>query len=487
MTREVPTCRCVPVVVEVLKRAFGLDDVLDVDGDDPSAIGSDPVGDALSGHFAPRSIRCTRVRKSAAAEIIEVEESMFQMLGWSAEDLVGKTSLDYIHPDDQTLAVENWMQMLGSPGPSPPLRFRHRHRDGSWRWVEMTNHNYLDDPSRACVVAEILELSDQPMTAEALASTDYPAETTVGGRPLQLHEALRAREHLLHRLSEALPVGVLHVDASGRVLYTNQRLHEILERERATTFLDQLSTVLADDMSKVRDAFETALHGGLDNDIEARIAPADAPGIKGFRQCTLSVRALCADDGEVMGAVACLTDVTESVRMRDELRLQATFDTLTTCYNRATTMEALDQMLLAAENDHGPAVIFVDLDDFKGINDHLGHGAGDQMLEIVARRLRRSVREGDVVGRIGGDEFLILCPSIGSTAQARNAANRVERSLRRPVKLRAGEVSCRASVGVAWSADTGDDADTLIGKADAAMYEAKRSNVGRPVVYRHSS
>lgn len=464
----------------VVKWAPDLDDAIAMDGGNSSVTGSSDDG---GGSASPPTR--TWVRKSAAAEMIAVDDSIVRMLGWAPEDLLGKTSLEFIHPDDQGLAVENWMQMLSSPGPSAPLRFRHLHRDGSWRWVEMTNHNFLDDPSHACVVAELLDISDEPMVGETLAR-ERTQPTTGEGRPLQLHEALRAREQLIHRLSEALPVGVLHVDVKGRVLYTNRRLHAILDRERASTFLDQLSTVVSEDMPIVEEAFDAALKGGLDSDIEVRLASAEDREIKERRQCTLSVRTLSNDAGEPIGAVACLVDITESVRMRDELRLQATFDILTTCHNRASTMEALGKMLTEAPATRGPAVIFVDLDDFKSINDHLGHAAGDEMLEVVARRLQGAVRGGDIVGRIGGDEFLVLCPDIASSAEALRAAARVTESLRWPVKLQGAEVSCRASVGVAWSVAGDIYPDTLIGQADAAMYQAKRSDLGQPVLYRHA-
>jgi diguanylate cyclase (GGDEF)-like protein len=275
------------------------------------------------------------------------------------------------------------------------------------------------------------------------------------------------------------------VDASGRVLYTNHQLHAIVGRQRAATFADQLSTVLAEDGPRVTEAFDAALRGGLDSDIEVPLATSEATGAKEIRQCSLSIRTLVSDDGTVTGAVASLADVTDSVRMRDELRLQATFDKLTSCYNRASTMAALEDMVAGAPAGRRPAVVFVDLDEFKTVNDHLGHGAGDQMLEIVARRLHRAVRQGDVVGRIGGDEFLVLFPGIGSDAEAMGAADRVARSLRHDVKLRGAVVSCRASVGVAWSADTTVDGDTLISRADAAMYEAKRARLADPVLFGH--
>ena len=430
--------------------------------------------------------RRTWVHKSATAVMLDVDPHIGELLGWDPSDLIGQTSLDFIHPDDQTSAVENWMQMLASPNTSLPLKLRHRHRDGSWIWVVITNRNTLDDPSHSCVVAEIVEVPAESIPAEELLHTERP-EMGSEPRPLQMHEALRAREQVLHRLAEALPVGVLHVDAEGRVLYANRRLHIILDKERCPTFGEQLSTVLAEDTVKVTDAFESALAGGLDVDIDIRVRTSEETAAKAIRQCTLSIRTLSSEDGQIVGAVASLADITESVRMRDELRLQASFDTLTTCYNRATTMAALDKMLAEAPDHRGPAVIFVDLDDFKGINDHLGHGAGDDMLEIVARRLHRSIRGGDVVGRIGGDEFLVLCPGVGSRGEALRAATRVSNRLRGAVKLGEAEVSCRASVGVAWSGESGLRADTLIGQADAAMYEAKRSGLAGPVLFGHTA
>jgi diguanylate cyclase (GGDEF)-like protein len=146
-------------------------------------------------------------------------------------------------------------------------------------------------------------------------------------------------------------------------------------------------------------------------------------------------------------------------------------------------MESLEMTLAASKAGTRPAVIFVDLDRFKEVNDQWGHAAGDAMLEIVARRLLRSVRRRDLVGRIGGDEFLIVCPGITAAAQAMRAATRVADTLQHRVRLNKVQVPCQASIGVAWSAGREADADTLVSQADAAMYESKREGSGRPVLY----
>ena len=429
--------------------------------------------------------RVARVRKSEVAVLLDVDPCTTEILGWTAEDLVGMRSLDLIHPSDQELAVENWMQMFGASGPGRTVRLRHRHRDGSWLWVDLTNHNLLDDPAHKCVVAEMVDVSDEMANEELTDPPMFTEDADSSSQPLQLHEALAAREQVLHRLAEALPLGVLQLDTKGRIAYANLRLLTILGTPRAATAEEQLSTVMPDDKELVTEALESVLCSGLDNDIEVRIAASDENGDKDIRQCKISLRALAKDTGEVTGAIACVADETESIRMREELRTRATFDEVTGCHNRATTIEALEAMLHASP-DRGtqPTVIFIDLDQFKNINDHLGHAAGDQLLQVVANRLRRSVRGQDLVGRIGGDEFLVLCPGISSATEALQAAARMGESLRRPIRLNSAQVACTASIGLSWSAEPTTDTDTLVSHADEAMYEAKRIRSRTPVLYR---
>jgi len=146
-------------------------------------------------------------------------------------------------------------------------------------------------------------------------------------------------------------------------------------------------------------------------------------------------------------------------------------------------MEALEMALTTSDEKSRPAVIFVDLDRFKEINDRLGHAAGDELLGVVAKRLVSAVRSDDLVGRIGGDEFLVVCPGIATSAQAMQTARRVADTLRHEVRIKTKRVSCRASIGVAWIGETRADADTLVSQADAAMYEAKRLGSDHPVLY----
>ena len=297
-----------------------------------------------------------------------------------------------------------------------------------------------------------------------------------------VRQALRAQHELLHRLAETVPVGVLHVDSLGRVVYANDRLDDLLGSAHATTLDEQLATVIDLDRPLVRETFDTVLRDGLDCDIDVAVRPAWA-GDTEVRSCTLHLRALLDDDGKVTGAVVCVFDGAESLSTRDELHLRATFDTLTRCNNRESTVAALEAMLAGSDGWSRPAAIFVDLDHFKELNEGQGHDAGDEFLGVVARRLRGAVREDDVVGRMGGDQFLVVCPGIATAAEAVRTAIRIAETLSHEVQLKKARIGSRASIGVAWSSPSETDAEALVAKSETAMHESKRRGAGRPVLF----
>ena len=418
---------------------------------------------AAIAHRTPaRTPRLASARKDGLANLLEIDDAFTQILGWTADEVLGRRTRDLIHPDDEALAVDNWMDMLASPGPGRRVRLRHRHRDGSWVWIEVTNHNLLDDSEHGCVVADMLDVSEE----------------------MAITEALRAREQLLERLAETLPLGLLQIDSASRVVYTNDRLHAILGVPEASTVEEQVSTVVEEDRHVIVEAFANVLASGLDGDIEVRVRPITARGQE-LRHCTFNLRSLSDASGTVNGAIVCVTDVTKSVRAREELRTRATYDALTHSYNRTSVMAELEVMLSSNGTDQRPAVIFVDLDHFKDVNDAFGHSAGDEFLRVVAERLHQGVRAGDIVGRIGGDEFLVICPRMSAAAEAMSTAARLADSLHRKVRLRSGHLPSSASIGVAWTPDD-TTAETLVAQADTAMYVCKRAGNGKPVVFDES-
>ena len=406
---------------------------------------------------SPLPPRIGRVRKDELAVIVEVDEAFLRILGWTADEMVGHRSLEFIHPDDQEQVIRDWMQMLEAPGSMPPVRQRYRRADGGWTWFEVTNHNQLADRASGVVVAEMIDVSHE-MAAE---------------------EALRAREKLLRRLAEALPIGVLQATADGRIVYTNERLHQILGAGLAPDLTEQLATVACQDRLALDAAIDSALRSGIDADMEVQIQPT--PDDRA-RRCMVRLRALADELGMTTGAILTLEDVTESARLRAELERRATHDMLTRVMNRASVIAIIENALARPGTD-GTAAIFVDLDRFKAVNDSLGHAAGDELLRIVADRLSIAVRADDALGRIGGDEFLVVCSGIRDVGPARRVAERISRALQRPVHVAGTTLDMQASLGVAYSGRRSITADALVARADAAMYESKRQGLGRPVVY----
>jgi diguanylate cyclase (GGDEF)-like protein/PAS domain S-box-containing protein len=192
-------------------------------------------------------------------------------------------------------------------------------------------------------------------------------------------------------------------------------------------------------------------------------------------------------DPAVGGIVVNYRDGTGRRQLEDQLRHQAFHDVLTGLANRALLRDRLDHALSAA-NRHGRhlAVLFLDLDDFKAINDSLGHSAGDELLAAVGHRLRQGLRAGDTAARIGGDEFAILLEETAGAEDARDVARRMLDALRAPFKLGERELHVQASVGVALRSRQSDTADDLLRDADVAMYVAKRRGKDRLEVFEAS-
>ncbi|HLY64400.1 MAG TPA: diguanylate cyclase [Chloroflexota bacterium] len=183
--------------------------------------------------------------------------------------------------------------------------------------------------------------------------------------------------------------------------------------------------------------------------------------------------------GTVTHFIGISRDVTERRRMHDRLAHQALHDALTELPNRVLLADRLRQAILSAHrNKHGLAVMVIDLDGFKDVNDTHGHATGDQVLHQLGPRLRGTLRSVDTVARIGGDEFAIVLPAAGSAADALNIGKKLRAAVRRPFEIEGTQVRIDASIGIALFPKHGDNAEALLDRADSAMYEAKRRRLG---------
>ncbi|MGJ5629589.1 diguanylate cyclase domain-containing protein [Nostoc sp. CALU 1950] len=180
--------------------------------------------------------------------------------------------------------------------------------------------------------------------------------------------------------------------------------------------------------------------------------------------------------GNITGAVLVFQDITKRKQTEAQLIRNAFYDGLTALPNRVLFLDRLRQTIERSKrrSDYYFAVLFLDLDGFKEINDRFGHGIGDDFLVAIARRLESCLRSGDTVARFGGDEFTVLLEDIKDISDATNVAKRIQDSLRSPVNLNGYELSATASIGITWNFSNYEEPATLLRDADIAMYRAKR-------------
>ncbi len=378
--------------------------------------------DVVHAHIVDGDGPVATLVRDAGAIITAVDEHIVEVLGWRPDELIGLPSTTFIHPEDQPSAVTAWMAMLTETGSAQTWCGRYRAPDGSWRWIETVNENRLhDDP--AVVRTTMRRVAIDRVNVE---------------------EELRARKQLLSRLSDALPVGLVQIDADRLVTFTNDRLHAIVGVGSAATLDALLAGIAADDRALLEGAVAAVLSDEPVDDVELRLERPVA------RTCLLSLRALTDADGRVNGAIGCLSDVTDRANLRRQLETRATIDPLTQCLNRGATL-ALLAVVLAQHDGMAPgtAVMFVDLDRFKDINDTHGHAAGDEVLQTAADRLRCATRTTDHIGRLGGDEFLVICPGVETLERSIEMGYRLIEALNQ-AQPAVGPIN--ASIGVAWTA-----------------------------------
>lgn len=189
----------------------------------------------------------------------------------------------------------------------------------------------------------------------------------------------------------------------------------------------------------------------------------------------MSIKVLKGENGEISRFVAMFSDITQRKEDDERFKHLAHYDVLTGLPNRLLFGDRLSQALSKAKREKSElAILFIDLDKFKPINDNFGHDVGDMLLREVAQRLTGSVRESDTVSRLGGDEFVVLIPEVGTADDALNVAEKVLTTIRLPYALAGHTVSISASIGIALFPQHGDTGSDLMRHADVAMYRAKR-------------
>ena len=270
---------------------------------------------------------------------------------------------------------------------------------------------------------------------------------------------------------------VLLSDEFGIVSYASPGVLATLGREPAEIIGGHVCGLLSETEQSFRLAeFETLVAAESGTKIEFE---SDAIHANGHVRRVTAVVANLLGNEAVRGVITTLRDVTDQRNLERQLSHRAFHDELTGLANRALFLDRMDHALRVTRSEADPVVVlFVDLDDFKHVNDSLGHASGDQVLQAVAGRIRRAAGTGDTAARLGGDEFALLLEDRGGIDRAINVAEALLAELADPVHVGDHEVAVLASVGVAVAAP-GMSTSSLLRDADVAMYEAKRAGKGQ--------
>jgi diguanylate cyclase (GGDEF)-like protein/PAS domain S-box-containing protein len=299
---------------------------------------------------------------------------------------------------------------------------------------------------------------------------------------------LASKEEELHfqaMLLEAVGQSVVATDLEGKVLYWNRAAQEIYgwsSEEALGRSLRDL-TVCEESLEKVEEV-GSVLRAGRAWSGETLLRRKDGSHVPVLGTAS----PLFDDRGSLVGMIGVSTDISERKTLEVELERRASHDPLTGLPNRPAFVDRLEQALQRTRRRKNSrnkvGVLFMDLDGFKTINDSLGHEAGDRFLVTVAERLKNRLRPEDVLARFGGDEFAVLLEDVANVTEAIWVAQRIAEGLQEPLAVNSHQVSVSTSVGIALgSANTNDDPEGMLRKADAAMYQAKEQGPGRYAVF----
>ena len=380
---------------------------------------------------------------------IQVNQAYCELVGRSEAELVGVPASDLVHPDDVMLLTDEHERVVRGGLEQSTLELRVVRPAGDLIWVRLHISAVRGgDQKLRYTVSHVEDITE---------------------RHRQEHE-LRVSEERYRTLVENSPAFVTRFDRDLRLVYASPSLLSESNAVHVGSIITETANVfgVSDDARwerAIRQVFETGHR--LDTEWEVRV---------GKETQWFQTRAVpeFGEDGHVDHVLAMTTDITTLKRTEAELAHQALHDPLTGLANRALLLDQLTRILLRRDRPAGSvALLFLDLDRFKVVNDSLGHTAGDQLLFAAAERLVGVLRPDDIVARLGGDEFVVLLEGLDDLREPVSLAQRIHRALKEPVMVDGNEVFTTVSIGIAVTTSSDDTADGLLRDADAAMYLAK--------------
>ncbi len=383
-----------------------------------------------------------------------ISQGCYRLTGYQPDELLMNKSISYetiTDPEDRTLVRDTINEALGAQRPFD-IEYRIRHADGEIRWVWERGVGVKDSLGNLLGIEGIIQdITDRK----------------------QAFQALREAERRYRSLFDNAIEGIFRTTPEGQYLDANPALARIYGYETVADLARSLCDIRAQlyvDPERRTEFMRIIKARGLISGFESQVYRKDGQII----WISENARAVTDEHGVVQHYEGTVEDITERKLYEKRIEQQANYDTLTGLANRSLLNDRLQQSIMtAALYGTRLAVIFVDLDRFKYINDSLGHHVGDQLLCEMSRRLSSCVREGDTVSRLGGDEFVLLLNGLGDVDAVASLMERLLDEITLPWITQSGQFDVTSSIGIALYPDDGGDAQTLLKHADSAMYRAK--------------
>jgi diguanylate cyclase (GGDEF)-like protein/PAS domain S-box-containing protein len=380
------------------------------------------------------------------------------VVGFDAQELRSRSVIALVHPEDASRVSEHCRRTFDAPGSRFAVECRLQHADGSWRTVELVGHSTVHAPFAAAeAVRVILNARDVTERRNAM-------------------RALEASEQRFRGLVETMHELVIEMTPDGLIRFVNRPLCLVTGHTEAELIGSSFfSYVHPDDLVQTLSQFERLFqHRQAIRNCEFRFRKQDG----GYLHLATNSDPICDDDGRLKAVVQVCFDLTQHRRAEETIRRLAYHDPLTDLPNRALLLDRLARAIGAKHQPPQPvALLMMDLDHFKDINNTLGHHHGDVLLQQLATRLAGLVRQADLVARLGGDEFALALPDTDLEGAVR-VAEKVRAALTAPFDVEALSMTVEASIGIAVFPEHATSPDSLLQRANVAMYAAKESRSG---------
>jgi len=435
-------------------------------GDEAGASGGHadmPVDGGCKYRRIHESMRDAFVLVDLQGRLIEWNLPYLEMIGYSAEELQGMTCRDLTPEKWHEVEARIIEQQVIPHGQSRLYEKEYRRKDGTIFPVELQTHLLrAPDGQAEAIWAIVRDISERK----------------------RVEEVLREQEEFFRLLVENSGDFIAVLDLDGRRLYNSPSYKTFFGDPRILLGTDSFSEIHPDDRDRVRQVFRDTVKSGVGQHIEFRFVLPDG-GVRNMESRGSVIR---NGEGKVVRVMVVANDITERKKAEEQIHNLAFYDTLTTLPNRRMLSDRLRQSMAASKrNGRYSALMFLDLDNFKPVNDAHGHAVGDLLICEAARRIVDCVREVDTVARFGGDEFVILLNALDadkteSAAQAGAVAEKIRVRLTKPYTLpvrREGEPDitvehqCSSSIGVILFLGDRYKEEELVRLADIAMYQAK--------------